>query len=110
VNWATGNCSESLTTYGADYLYAEQHSAETARDYRRGILQDYLNDVHGDDDLPLRAFHTQNSLAARAIGYGKTAMVFHMLRRLVASWEAIFASFTAITKRDLGTFHAQWID
>jgi Peptidase family M1 domain len=130
VDWPTGNWSEGLTTYGADYLSTEQHSAEAARDYRRGILQDYLNYVHGDEELPLSAFRAQDSPAARAVGYGKAAMVFHMLRHLVgeadywaalrkfyqdfrfkvASWEGIFSAFTAVTQRDLKTFQAQWIE
>jgi len=130
VDWATGNWSEGLTTYGADYLYAEMQSAEAARDYRRGILQDYLNYVHSDTELPLTAFRAQDTLASRAIGYGKAAMVFHMLRHMVgevdywaalqrfyqsfrfkvASWEAIFSAFTAITQRDFTLFKAQWIE
>jgi peptidase M1-like protein len=130
VDWATGNWSEGLTSYGADYLYAEMHSAEAARDYRRGILQDYLNYVHGDEELPLSAFSAQDTSSARAIGYGKAAMVFHMLRRMVgdeaywaslrkfygdfrfkvASWEAIFAALTAVTGRDFDGFKAQWIE
>jgi aminopeptidase N len=130
VDWATGNWSEGLTTYGADYLYIEMQSAETARDYRRGILQDYLNYVHSDTELPLTAFRAQDTLASRAIGYGKAAMVFHMLRHMVgdvdywaalqrfyqgfrfkvAAWEAIFSAFTAVTQRDLNGFKAQWIE
>jgi aminopeptidase N len=130
VDGATGNWSEGLTTYGADYLYAEQHSAEAARDYRQGLLQDYLNYVRGDQEVPLKAFRTQTSPAARAVGYGKAAMVFHMLRHMVgegaywaalrqfyhdfrfrvASWEAIFSAFTAVTHRDFSTFNAQWIE
>ncbi|HSF31289.1 MAG TPA: M1 family aminopeptidase [Candidatus Tectomicrobia bacterium] len=130
VDWATGNWSEGLTTYGADYLYTERQNAEAAREYRRRILQDYLNYVHADKELPLRAFRRQGSLASRAIGYGKAAMVFHMLRRLVgeedywaalrrfyqdfrfkvASWESIFSAFTAITNRDLNAFKRHWID
>jgi aminopeptidase N len=130
VDWTTGNWSEGLTTYGADYLYTERQSAEAARDYRQGLLQDYLNYVHGDEELSLRAFRAQDSLASRAIGYGKAAMVFHMLRHMVgetdywaalrkfyqdfrfkvASWEAIFSAFTAITRRDLQAFKAQWIE
>jgi hypothetical protein len=83
VDWATGNWSEGLTTYGADYLYVEQQSGEAARDYRRGILQDYLNNVHEDGELSLAAFRGQDSLASRAVGYGKAAMVFYMLRQMV---------------------------
>jgi hypothetical protein len=130
VDGAAGNWSEGLTTYGADHLYAEQRSAEAARDYRRGLLQDYLNYVHGDQALPLKAFRAQTSPAARAVGYGKAAMVFHMLRHMVgeeeywaalrqffqdfrfrvASWEAIFSVFAAVTHRDFRTFNAQWIE
>jgi len=130
VDWDTGNWSEGLTTYGADYLYKEMHSAEAARDYRKGILQEYLNAVHDEQAWPLKAFRAQHSRAARAIGYGKAAMVFHMLRRMVgeaeywaalrkfyqdarfqvASWDTIFSAFAAITQRDFRAFKAQWIE
>ena len=130
VDWASGNWSEGLTTYGADYLALEKQSAEAAHEYRREILQDYLNYVHGDTELPLTAFRTQDDMASRAIGYGKAAMVFHMLRQMVgevnywaalrhfyqsfrfkvASWETIFSAFTATTQSDFNVFKAQWID
>jgi aminopeptidase N len=130
VDGATGNWSEGLTTYGADYLYTEMQSPEAARDYRRGLLHDYLNYVHGDQELPLKDFRAPISPAARAVGYGKGAMVFHMLRQMVgeeaywaalrqfyrdfrfqvASWGAIFSAFTAVTQRDFKTIKAQWIE
>jgi aminopeptidase N len=124
------NWSEGLTTYGADYLYIEMQSTETARDYHRGILQNYLNYVHSDTELPLTALRAKDILASRAIGYDKTAMAFHMLHHMVgdvdywaalqcfyqsirfkvAASKAIFSAFTAITQRDFGAFKVQWID
>ncbi|RMF83855.1 MAG: M1 family peptidase [Nitrospinota bacterium] len=130
VDWEKGNWSEGLTTYGADYLYKERQGPEAAREYRRGLLRDYLNYVHQGKDFPLTAFRSRYSFASRAVGYGKAAMVFHMLRRLVgeeafwaslqrfyrdfrfrvASWDDLFSSFSTVSGKDLRAFQRQWID
>lgn len=124
-----GNWSEGLTVYGADYLYKERQGPEAAREYRQGILRDYVNYVRAGKDFPLADFRARHSSASQAIGYGKAAMVFHMLRNLVgdtlfwkalqrfyrdflfkvASWDDIFAVFQTVTNRDLQSFQTQWI-
>lgn len=92
VDESMGNWSEALTTYVADYLYKERTSAEDALQYRRQILRDYATLVTPEEDFPLTAFRHRYNPASRAIGYGKGAMVFHMLRRLIgeeAFWEGL---------------------
>lgn len=124
-----GNWCEGLTAYGADYLYKERESAEEARDYRRTALQGYLDYVRTGRDFPLTEFRARESASSEAIGYRKSMMVYHMLRRHVgdetfwrglgefyrrfrfqaASWKDLLGVFTSLTREDLLPFHDQWI-
>jgi hypothetical protein len=81
VDYASGNWCEGLTTYVADYLSREISSAEDARLYRRQILEEYATLAASGGDLPLRLFGSRSSPATRAVGYGKAAFVFHMIRQ-----------------------------
>ncbi|MDM7916948.1 MAG: M1 family aminopeptidase, partial [Candidatus Eisenbacteria bacterium] len=130
VDYASGNWCEGLTTYGADYLYKERASAEEAREYRRSTLQGYSDYVSASEDFPLRAFREREDFATQAVGYGKSMMVFHQLRRLLgdeafwaalqdfyrshlfrrASWDDLFDSFSKRAGADLGAWKAQWLD
>ncbi len=92
VDYAKGNWSEGLTTYVADYLYKEMISADKARKYRRQILRNYATLVGPGSDFPLSRFQSRHNPASRAIGYDKSAMVFHMLRQQLgdeAFWGAL---------------------
>ncbi len=92
VDFSHGNWSEGLTTYVADYLYQERSSQEDARNYRLKVLRDYAALVSRENDFPLKRFTRRDSRAAQAIGYGKSAMVFHMARQKVgdeAFWKAL---------------------
>jgi len=79
VEPAGGNWSEGLTTYLADYALAE--SAGKGREYRRNQLQKYTDFVARSDDTSLRDFHARYNDASAAIGYSKSMMFFHMLRK-----------------------------
>jgi aminopeptidase N len=81
VDYESGNWSEALTTYVADYLYKERASPEEALDYRLQILRKYATLVTPERDFPLREFQSRYDPSSQAIGYGKGAMVFHMLRQ-----------------------------
>ena len=82
VDPAEGNWCEGLTTWCADYHYKELESAEAAREYRRNLLKDYAAYVTDPaKDFPLSAFRSRHSGATRAVGYGKSMMVFHMVDR-----------------------------
>jgi len=92
VDYEKGNWSEGLTTYVADYLYKEKTSVEEAREYRLQILRKFATLVNPQKDFPLRRFQSRYDPASQAIGYGKVAMVFHMLRQQLgdnAFWEAL---------------------
>ncbi len=128
VDYAQGNWSEGLTTFMADYAYKEDESAEAARAMRLGWLRDFAA-VPAGQDRPLAAFRSRTHGAAAAVGYGKAAMVFVMLRdalgeeafarglRLfwqqhrfkVAGWAELQAAFEAAAGRPLQGFFAQWL-
>ncbi|WP_295458136.1 M1 family aminopeptidase [uncultured Thiodictyon sp.] len=78
VEERTGNWSEGLTTYLADHLMKEREGQGAA--YRRDALQTYADFVHSEADFPLTAFRARHGEASQAIGYGKSAMLFHGLR------------------------------
>ena len=81
ADWGTGggNWSEGLTAYLADHLSKEQQGR--GAEYRRDLLQKYADYVRAGNDFPVAEFRSRHSGATAAVGYGKTAMVFHMLRR-----------------------------
>jgi hypothetical protein len=80
VDYDSGNWCEGLTTYVADYLSQERTSPAEGRQYRQQILQDYATLVSAGKDFPLRRFVSRVDPATRAVGYGKAAFVFHMVR------------------------------
>jgi len=82
VDYDQGNWAEGLTTYVADYLYQEQDSAAAARDYRLKILRDYAT-LRNERDFPVAGFSARHDKLSQVIGYGKVAMLFHMLRQRV---------------------------
>ncbi len=96
VDYASGNWCEGLTAYMADHLLQEQRGQGEA--HRRDRLQDYASYVrHLRDgrDFPLVEFRSRHSAATEAVGYGKTLMGFHMLRRKLGddrfrAWAARF--------------------
>ena len=79
VDYPTGNWCEGLTAYMADHLMKEQ--AGQAAEYRRDTLKKYRDFVRDGRDFPLTEFRSRHSAATEAVGYGKTLMGFHMLRR-----------------------------
>jgi hypothetical protein len=89
VDYDSGNWCEGLTTYVADYLSQEKAAAGGSgaslpadpRLYRQQILQEYATLAASGADLPLRLFGARSSPATRAVGYGKAAFVFHMIRQ-----------------------------
>jgi aminopeptidase N len=130
VDYAGGNWCEGLTTYGADYLYKEMASQAEAREERRSSLQAYADYVTGNKERPLRLFREREDAASQAIGYRKSMMVFHQVRRLLgddsywgalqdfyaahlfrsASWDDLFTAFSKRAGRDLSGWKRQWID
>ncbi len=129
VDPAEGNWCEGLTSWCADYHYKELESPQAARDYRRTLLKDYAAYVGPDPalDFPLTEFKSRHSGATRAVGYGKSMMVWHMLdqrygrEKLLAALRQVYAErkfqlaswndfFTALDgSGDLAGFKEQWL-
>ncbi len=128
VDYESGNWSEGLTAYLADHLLRERqgHGAE----YRRDTLQAYADYVDTGRDFPIRAFRGRHGADTQAIGYGKTMMVIHMLRRQLgdatfveglrhfyaenrfstAGFADLRAAFEAVSGRDLEGFFRHWTE
>lgn len=126
---ARGNWSEGLTTFMADYHYKERDSADAARETRLAWLRDFAA-LPGDAHTPLTSFRSRTHGAAAAVGYGKAAMVFFMLRDLIgepafergtrllweskqfrfASWDDLRSAFEQASGRSLKPFFSQWIE
>ncbi|MBK1644110.1 peptidase M28 [Thiocapsa imhoffii] len=126
VDYSTGNWSEGLTSYLADHLVRER-VGEGWR-YRRDLLKSYADYVRESSDFPLVEFHARHGAASQAIGYGKAAMLFHMLRRQlgdetfraglqrfyadqrfrVAGFPDLQVAFDAVSNQDLADFFATW--
>ncbi len=78
VTPASGNWCEGLTAYLADHLLKEINNQ--AVEYRRATLQKYRDFVRDNQDFPLSQFTSRHSQITEAVGYGKSAMMFHELR------------------------------
>ena len=92
VDFTSGNWCEGLTTYTADYLIKERTSPVAAKDYRRQALRNFSSLVSPSTDFPLSHFQSRTDPVTKAVGYDKSAMVFHMLRQEigdVAFWSAL---------------------
>jgi aminopeptidase N len=124
---AGGNWCEGLTAYLADHLIAEQRGQ--GAEHRRAILQRVTDYVTPDNDFPLTRFQSRYNAVTEAVGYGKTAMMFNMLREKVgdaqfikalqqfyrdnrfrpASFDDIRKSFETVSGLDLRGYFDQWI-
>jgi aminopeptidase N len=124
-----GNWCEGLTVYGADYRYKLQDSPEAGKAYRKVSLKNYRSYVSDGNDLPLKDFKNRHDAATRAVGYGKSMMVFHMLNEMLgqeefdrinslvfteylgkaASWMDIIHVFEREGQLDLTRFADQWL-
>ncbi|MBJ6801401.1 M1 family metallopeptidase [Geomonas propionica] len=108
VNLSEGNWCEGLVTYLADYLLKERRSQAEGAEYRRQLLIDYASLVTPDNDFPLTAFVSRNDPASRAIGYGKSAMVFHMIRSRIGD-AAFFGALRELARQRMYR-SASWSD
>lgn len=127
----SGNWVEGLTTYLTNYFWHELiHDDRQAREQRRLMLQGYSLYVTPQLDYPIAAFQRKSDEKDNAIGYQKSAMVFHQLRleigdeafwrgvkQLVADmsgrhadWQDLERVFAKASARELRWFFAQWIE
>ena len=126
-DWGTGNWSEGLTTFQADYAYREDEGADAARAMRLEWLRDLVA-ISPTDETSLATFTSRRHGISSVIGYAKPAMLFFMLRDeigaaafdqglrafwqggrfRVAGWKELEQAFTQASGRDLSAFFAQW--
>jgi len=76
-----GNWAEGLTTYQSDYLYAEKQGRGSL--YRLNQLLQYQDYHLNQKELPLTEFRFRHNDSSQALGYGKSMMLFHMVRRRI---------------------------
>jgi aminopeptidase N len=127
-DYRSGNWSEGLTTFMADYTYKEQEGEDAAREMRLGWLRDFAALEPGQDE-PLAAFTSRTHGASKITGYHKSAMLFFMLRDLigedmfnraiqgiwgmqrfkVTAWPHLQSAVEIISTRDLQAFFDQWL-
>ncbi len=127
-----GNWSEGLTSYLADQLYAQENNGGPL--YRKNQLQRYAAYVHPDNTLSLNNFTSASdsqpmAKKVRAVGYDKSSMVFHMLRKTIgdpafysglrafygkwkfrrAGWQELQSAFAEQAAGNLDRFFEQWL-
>jgi aminopeptidase N len=128
VDYESGNWCEGLTTYLADHLIKEQR--DQGSEYRKTTLQDYTHYAAGkEEEFPLIQFKARYNALSSSIGYGKSKMLFHMLRRQIgdqsfkkalqhfykenkykrATFEDVRKSVEAVTGKDFKDFFQQWV-
>ncbi len=127
VDFDRGNWCEGLTAYLADHLVREGLGQGEA--YRRDTLAKYKSYVDEGNEISLAEFRSRHSGATEAVGYGKSLMLWHMLRRDIGDQAFVQAlgrvyrrhryqriSFGEIEKvfnetagRDLARIFDQWI-
>jgi aminopeptidase N len=128
VDYGSGNWSEGLTSYLADQYYAVLRG-EGAQ-YRKNIIEEYESYVHRDNEITVREFVSGEDQAMRAVGYGKAAMIFHMLKDRIGpdafgaglkmlvrkqkfkitSWEDLQRIFSQTSGQDLLEFFRFWLN
>ena len=129
-HFETGNWVEGLTTYLANYYYDERMAGEDkARAHRKRMIMEYNLYVRPADDYPVVNFHHKENRVDNAIGYQKTAMMFHMLRRELgdqdffrairtliadysgeyADWPQLRQVFEDTSGKELSWFFEQWV-
>jgi hypothetical protein len=126
-----GNWVEGLTTYLANYYWLELMGDHAqARDQRRLMVQGYNLHVTPERDYPVAQFTQKQDEHDNAIGYQKSAMLFHLLRQEVgdetfwralktlvaqyrgrhAEWRDLERVFAEESRQDLRWFFAQWVE
>ena len=126
----SGNWCEGLTSYLADYSYATDKGEGAA--HRKAGLVNYQSYVHPESAVALQDFRSAShkqpmAKAIRAVGYNRSAMLFHQLRGLLgpenffqglrlfasswqgraATWKDIQTMFETVSDQDLEIFFQQ---
>ncbi len=128
IDFSAGNWSEGLTAYLADHLIKEQQGQ--GAEYRQQSLQKYRDYAARSRDFALTEFRSRHSSATEAVGYGKTLMLFHMLRNKLgdetfvkalqqfyteyqyrrAGFADLQQVFEQVSAQPLQAFFSQWVE
>ncbi|HUY01946.1 MAG TPA: M1 family aminopeptidase [Rhodocyclaceae bacterium] len=126
IDYERGNWAEGITVYFADHADAAERGMAWA--CRKRMIEGYENSV-GADGMPLAEFSSRHNRPTRSIGYGKSAMVFHMIelqigrvaflrsvrdflrteRFRVAGWDDLRLAFERNSHQDLRWLFGQWL-
>lgn len=127
IDYESGNWSEGLTTYMADY-YLDAQRGDAADTRHRWLLD--LAWLPEELDRPLVTFEGGNQGANRIVGYNRGAMLFRMLEERigseafesgthllnerhvfsVASWDDVVRAFSDASGEDLNAFFEPWLE
>ncbi|TKB77568.1 MAG: M1 family metallopeptidase [Nitrospira sp.] len=126
-----GNWVEGMTTYLANYYWHELvQDIPQAFEQRRMMLDGYNLYVRPDTDYAVSQFLRKHDEKDNAIGYQKSAFVFHLLRQEIgdepfwrgvktfvrsyrnraADWQSIEEVFSRESSQDLRWFFEQWVE
>jgi aminopeptidase N len=126
-----GNWVEGMTTYLANYYWHELvQDVPHAVEQRRMMLDGYNLYVRPETDYAVSQFLRKHDEKDNAIGYQKSAFVFHLLRQEIgdepfwrglktfvssyrnrpADWRSIEEVFSRESGQDLRWFFAQWVE
>jgi aminopeptidase N len=126
IDSAHGNWGEGLTHYLAEHWYAQQRGEAVA--LRKKILDDYAAYSH-NNTMAVRDFRVRHDKSHSAVGYGKSAMIFHALRQRLgdtlffaalrtfiednrfraASWHDLQRAFESHSGQSLYEFFTHWL-
>ncbi len=129
ADYESGNWSEGLTAFMADYAYKEEEGAGPARAMRLGWLRDLSALAQGAQQT-LRSFRMRTHGASQIIGYSKASMLFYVLREQIgqekfaeglrtfwqlhrfktASWGDLQGSFESASGQPLARLFTQYLD
>ncbi len=126
-----GNWVEGMTTYLANYYWLEViQDVSQAFEQRRMMLDGYNLYVRPETDYAVSQFLRKHDEKDNAIGYQKSAFVFHLLRQEIgdepfwrglktfvssyrnrpADWRSIEEVFSQESGQDLRWFFEQWVE
>ncbi len=126
-----GNWVEGMTTYLANYYWHEMvQDVPQAFEQRRMMLNGYNLYVRPETDYAVSQFLRKHDEKDNAIGYQKSAFVFHLLRQEIgdepfwrslktfvgsyrnrpADWRSIEEVFSRESGQDLRWFFEQWVE
>ena len=126
-----GNWVEGITTYLANYYWHEVvQDTPQAFEQRRMMLDGYNLYVRPETDYAISQFLRKHDEKDNAIGYHKSAFVFHLLRQEIgdepfwrglktfvssyrnrpADWRSIEEVFSRESGQDLRWFFEQWVE